>query len=114
MDCMDDSPVMIACFPNSSCTATFARQLITMIHKAAKPALAPSTVVAINSPDPTIEAERINPGPRNESLTIPFTWINALMTAIEFFTGDILATEINCAFPRSFRIMFLTYYYCVQ
>jgi hypothetical protein len=27
--------------------------------------LAPRVVVAISSPDPTIEAERINPGPRN-------------------------------------------------
>lgn len=34
-------------------------------QKAINPALAPSIVVAINSPEPTIEADKINPGPRN-------------------------------------------------
>jgi len=32
------------------------------------PALAPRTVVAINSPEPTIEAERINPGPKKVNI----------------------------------------------
>jgi hypothetical protein len=36
-----------------------------MIQNAMNPAFAPNTVVAISSPDPTIEAERIKPGPRN-------------------------------------------------
>jgi hypothetical protein len=36
-----------------------------MIHNATNPAFAPSVVVAISSPDPTIDADRINPGPRN-------------------------------------------------
>jgi hypothetical protein len=58
-------PVNMALFPNSNCTATFTRQLTMMIQKAIKPAFAPKVVVAINSPDPTMEAERINPGPRN-------------------------------------------------
>src|SRR5436189_2748309 len=58
-------PVNMALFPNSNCTATFTRQLTMMIQKATNPALAPRVVVAINSPDPTMEADRINPGPRN-------------------------------------------------
>ena len=39
-----------------------------MIQNATKPAFAPNVVVAISSPDPTIEAERINPGPKNFNL----------------------------------------------
>jgi hypothetical protein len=34
-----------------------------MIHSAAKPTCAPSVVVAINSPDPTMAAARTMPGP---------------------------------------------------
>jgi hypothetical protein len=34
------------------------------IQRMAKPAWAPSVVVAISSPEPTIDALRISPGPR--------------------------------------------------
>src|SRR6185295_16998236 len=87
----------MACFPNSSCTATLARQLIMIIHKAANPALAPSTVVAINSPEPTIEAERINPGPRNLNLSISRTG-GSLMVAAEMMYGsvDIVKYTMKC------------------
>ncbi len=34
-------------------------------QKAMKPARAPNVVVAMSSPDPTIDADRIKPGPRN-------------------------------------------------
>jgi hypothetical protein len=34
------------------------------IHRMAKPAWAPKAVVAISSPEPTIEALRIRPGPK--------------------------------------------------
>ena len=42
-------------------------------QNAAKPAFAPSVVVAINSPEPTIDADKINPGPRNfnDELMLP-------------------------------------------
>ena len=62
-DAIVDSPELIACLPNSSCTATLTRQLKMMNHIRMKPALAPTMVVAMSSPDPTIDAERINPGP---------------------------------------------------
>ena len=45
-------------------TATLTRQLTRITHIATKPAFAPSWVVAISSPDPTIEADNIKPGPR--------------------------------------------------
>ena len=61
-------PVMIAFLPNSSCMATFTKQLTRITQKVIKPPFAPRIVVAINSPDPTIEAERIKPGPKNLSL----------------------------------------------
>ncbi len=48
-------PEWIACFPNSSWTNTFTRQLTMITQSATKPASAPRAVVAINSPDPTIE-----------------------------------------------------------
>jgi hypothetical protein len=38
-------------------------QLTTTIHSAAKPTWAPSVVVAMTSPDPTIEEARTMPGP---------------------------------------------------
>jgi hypothetical protein len=47
--------------------ATFTKQLTRITQKVIKPPFAPRIVVAINSPDPTIEAERINPGPKNLS-----------------------------------------------
>src|SRR5688500_19202331 len=65
--CIAVSPCNMACLPNSSCTATFTRQLAMMIQNAIKPALAPRVVVAINSPEPTMEAESMKPGPRNGS-----------------------------------------------
>ena len=48
--------------------ATLIKQLTKMTQKVIKPAFAPNTVVAINSPDPTIDADRINPGPKNFNL----------------------------------------------
>jgi hypothetical protein len=39
-----------------------------MTQEATNPAFAPSVVVAMSSPEPTMEADRINPGPRNVSL----------------------------------------------
>jgi hypothetical protein len=44
-----------------------------IIQNAMNPACAPNVVVAINSPEPTIEAERINPGPRNFNLPLNVT-----------------------------------------
>jgi hypothetical protein len=58
----------MAFFPNSSCIPTFMIQLTSITQKVIKPAFAPSTVVAINSPEPTIEADRINPGPKNPNI----------------------------------------------
>ena len=62
-------PVTMAFLPNSNWIATFIRQLTRMTQKVINPPSAPRTVVAINSPDPTIEAERINPGPKNLSFS---------------------------------------------
>ena len=62
--CMEVFPVSMVCFPNSICTATFTAQLTSITQKVMNPARAPRVVVAISSPDPTIPAERINPGPR--------------------------------------------------
>jgi hypothetical protein len=44
-----------------------------MIQKTTNPPRAPKMVVAINSPDPTIDAERIKPGPRNFNLDLNVT-----------------------------------------
>ena len=57
-------PVTIACLPNSTCTATFTKQLTKITHRAMNPAFAPRVVVATSSPDPTIDADSTNPGPR--------------------------------------------------
>ncbi len=63
-DIITVSPVRMVCLPNSSWRATFTKQLKTITQKVIKPALAPSVVVEINSPEPTTEADKINPGPR--------------------------------------------------
>ncbi len=65
--CMAVSPVRMVCLPNSSCTATFTIQLTMMTQKVINPARAPRVVVAINSPLPTIDADKIKLGPRNRS-----------------------------------------------
>jgi hypothetical protein len=44
------------------------RVLKITIHRMAKPAWAPRVVVTINSPEPTIEALRIKPGPKYRRL----------------------------------------------
>ena len=42
-------------------------------QNAINPAFAPNMVVAINSPEPTIEADKIKPGPRNFNLLLKET-----------------------------------------
>jgi hypothetical protein len=39
----------MACLPNSNCTATFTRQLKTINHKSANPALAPRIVISLQA-----------------------------------------------------------------
>ena len=63
-------PVRMACLPNSNWIATLTRQLTRMTQKVMKPPFAPSTVVAMSSPEPTMEAERMKPGPRKRSLPL--------------------------------------------
>jgi len=58
----------MAFLPNSSCNATFTKQLTMITQNVMKPAFAPSAVVAMSSPEPTMAAERIKPGPRYLSL----------------------------------------------
>jgi hypothetical protein len=41
-----------------------------MTQNVINPPFAPSTVVAINSPEPTMEADKIKPGPRKLSLPL--------------------------------------------
>ena len=41
-----------------------------MTQRQMNPAFAPSRVVAISSPEPTMEAERMKPGPRKRSLPV--------------------------------------------
>jgi len=64
------SPEEMACLPNSSWTTTLMTQLKMMNHRRVNPALAPMRVVAINSPEPTIDAERIKPGPKWRRLAV--------------------------------------------
>ena len=56
-------PVVIVYRPNSICTNTLIRQPRMMSHMRVKPASAPTAVVAISSPDPTMDPAMIRPGP---------------------------------------------------
>ena len=91
-DFMVVSPVQIACFPYCNCTATLIRQLKIMIQKAAKPALAPNMVVAINSPDPTMEADKIKPGPKNFKRSINL-WGGSWIVDSEMRYGSLIKVK---------------------
>ncbi len=49
---------------SSTCTATLTRVLTMTSQSSTNPTWAPSVVVAISSPEPTIDALMISPGPR--------------------------------------------------
>ena len=55
--------MVTVCRPSSICTNTFSRQPRIINHSSVKPALAPSFGVTISSPEPTIVAVMIRPGP---------------------------------------------------
>ena len=57
-------PLAIVWRANSVCTTTLTKHESKTNHSRVKPATAPSLVVTISSPDPTIEPARIIPGPR--------------------------------------------------
>ena len=57
-------PWIIAARPSSTCTKTLTIQPSMMNHSSVKPFFAPTTGVAINSPEPTMQAVMIRPGPR--------------------------------------------------
>jgi hypothetical protein len=63
-----------------------------MTHIATKPAFAPSAVVAINSPDPTIEADRIKPGPRYFDIPAKFVGGSSICDSLRSY-GFIQETE---------------------
>ena len=50
--------------PSSIWTKTLIRQLKMMNQRSVKPVFAPSCVVTMSSPEPTMLAEMISPGPR--------------------------------------------------
>ena len=62
-------PSAMANRPNSTWTKTLITQPSTISHNSQKPASAPVLVVAMSSPEPTIDAAIINPGPNR--LRIP-------------------------------------------
>ena len=57
------SPLAMMYRPISACSTGLIRQLSRITQSAVNPTWAPSVVVAISSPDPTIDAARIIPGP---------------------------------------------------
>ena len=57
-------PLEIAKRPSSTCTSTLIMQPAIMNHNRLKPYSAPTLGVAINSPEPTMQAVMIRPGPR--------------------------------------------------
>src|SRR5687768_16209969 len=87
------SPVSIACLPNSNCTATFIRQLTMITQKAINPALAPNMVVAINSPEPTIEADKIKPGPRNFNFCVKETGGSLIVLLVIMYLSVVMYTS---------------------
>ena len=78
--CISELPETIAFFPNSNWMDTLIRQLTRITQNVTNPPVAPKLLVAISSPDPTMEAERINPGPKKPRvLRIPaMVWIELI------------------------------------
>ena len=62
------SPLEITWRPSSAWTTVLMTHESNTNHKSAKPPCAPSLVVMINSPEPTIEPTRISPGPKCRSV----------------------------------------------
>jgi hypothetical protein len=87
-------PLMIAFLPNSSWIATFTKQLTRITQKVINPPFAPRMVVAINSPEPTIDAESIKPGPKNFSLE-KNDWGGSLVEIWAIINTIILNIAIN-------------------
>ena len=56
-------PVAMAWRPSSLCTGTLTAQLRRMSQSTTKPTSAPSRVVAMSSPEPTMEPVNSRPGP---------------------------------------------------
>src|SRR5688572_458010 len=98
------SPVSIACFPNSNCTATFIRQLTMITQKAIKPAFAPNMVVAINSPEPTIEADKIKPGPRNFNLLLKETGGSLIVLSVIMYLSVVMVKQNESLAFRCFYV----------
>ena len=68
----------MTCLPNSICAKTLIKHPMMMSHRKSKWASAPVLVVAISSPDPTIDPAKINPGPK--FLSIPRVFCGGLCT----------------------------------
>ena len=74
-------PVTTVWRPNSTCTNTLMMQPMRISHSSQKPASAPVFVVAISSPDPTIDPAMISPGPSRQA--IPKTVVGAGSTSAD-------------------------------
>jgi hypothetical protein len=81
----------MAVLPNSSWIATFITQLTIITQNAMKPAFAPRSVVAINSPDPTMDAERMKPGPRKDN----FDRNDSGGSLMDVWSGEYLSVSIK-------------------
>ena len=56
-------PLVIVNRPNSICTKTLITHPMMISHSRTKPACAPTKVVAMSSPEPTMDPAMISPGP---------------------------------------------------
>jgi hypothetical protein len=64
-------------------------------QNATNPAFAPNMVVAINSPEPTIEADKIKPGPRNFNLLLKETGGSLIVFSVIIYLSVVMVNKVN-------------------
>ena len=93
-------PVVMDILAISSWRMIFKAQLKMMVHRVTKPAWAPRAVVAINSPEPTMEAVTMIPGPMYFSL--PMNVVGG-----SFILSDAKATYV-VRYQRKIHLVYLS------
>ena len=94
--------------PNSICVETLITQPMIMSHSSQNPASAPALVVAINSPDPTIEPAIIIPGPSRRSVA-PSVRGGSLTSKVSAGVDSLLLRTLSVFDLLSVDIGFLTF-----
>ena len=83
--------------------ATFTKQLTRITQNVMNPALAPRAVVAMSSPEPTIAADRIKPGPRCRSCPKNVVGAGKISLLLRVVLLDV---DVGCKAGRRVKVLY--------